>query len=482
MRSILEISGFGFRDYFVIRPSSFVIRPLKNRRLFLHAVLLALALVSLPACRLQRNPNTTEPTPAPSPTPTPPIYVPAKHMETAKLFNGMQIHASVETENGASASVERGTPSSYLLDLQLKVKVPKPHSSLQELSRLNDQLPKLLPWLETALPQAKISPFYDDLYRIKVVFLNRDLVRLDQLISRQHFFDCETALELQNTQSKRRALLIQAAMEVDTDGSDSDRVPSVDGSSSTYQPMTSYKWPKKTDRPNPFLASCEARLKKYEQEFAEKNGNAARNQELREALIPEARYEVSQLKKSSFLVAAADPYVVLPGSLVAQNYEPYSPKIGDYCVVIFKNVLYPAIVGDVGPGYKIGEASLRICKEINALSNANNRPVSELKVTYLVFPNSADKPFAAPDLDKWHARCEQLLAELGGYQGELFAWEDLTKPKPTPTPTPTPSASPSPSPSATPSPPQSPSPSASPTPTTTPQPSVSPAATPAASP
>jgi hypothetical protein len=122
-------------------------------------------------------------------------------------------------------------------------------------------------------------------------------------------------------------------------------------------------------------------------------------------------------------------------------------------VVIYNSTMYPAIVGDMGPNYKIGEASLRICKELNALANANNRPVSELKVTYLVFPNSADKPFDAPDLDKWHTRCDQLLTEMGGYQGELKAWVDLTKPKPTPTPSPTatPSASPASSGTAAPS-------------------------------
>lgn len=436
-----------------------------NRPLLRIAALFGLGLASLAGCRPCRNPaseTSKTPTPTPRPTPPQPIYVPAKRMETSKLFNGIQIHATVETENGVTAQEERGTPSSYMLELQLKVKVPKPHSSLRELSRLNDQLPRLLPWLDGALRRAKISRFYDDLYRIKVVSLNRDLVRLDQLISRQHFFDCETVLELQDARSKRRALLIQAAMEVDTDGSDSDRVPAVDASSSTYQPMTSYKWSKKTERQNPFLAVAEERLGKYEQELAGRNAKPERSRELRDSLIPAARYEANQLKKSSFLVAAADPYVVLPGSLVSQNYEPYAPKLGDYCVVIYKNVLYPAIVGDVGPGYKIGEASLRICKEINALSNANNRPVSELKVTYLVFPNSADKPFTPPDLDKWRTRCDQLLTELGGYKGELFAWEDLTKPKPTPTPTPAPSPAPSPGASPAASPAGSPSASAAP--------------------
>jgi hypothetical protein len=437
-----------------------------NRRFLLGAAVIIPALFLQTGCRVKRTP---EEIPSPTPKPTPAvIYVPAKHMETGKLFNGMQINATVETENGNSAEEERDTMSSYTLNLQLKVRVPKPNSNLQDLEKLNPYLPKVLPWLEASLPKARVAPFYDDFYRLKVNSLNRDLVRLDQLISRQHFFDCETVLELEGQPSKRRALLVQAAMEVDTDGSDSDRVPNVDGNSSTYQPMTSYKWAKKTDKENPFLASSEERLKKLTQELSARITAPERSRDLNDSLIPEARYEITQLKKSSFLVAAADPYIVIPYLLMSPGYEPYAPKVGDYCVVIYNDTLYPAIIGDVGPNYKIGEASLRICKEINALSNSNNRPVSDLRITYLIFPNTADKPFDVPDLGKWHARCDQFLNEMGGYKGELKAWEDVTKPKPTPTPTPAPTASP-----AT-SPPPSASPSA--TPQVTPQPGASPSA------
>jgi hypothetical protein len=114
----------------------------------------------------------------------------------------------------------------------------------------------------------------------------------------------------------------------------------------------------------------------------------------------------------------------------------------------------------------VGEASLRICRQINPKADANNRPVNDLKVTYLIFPGSADKPFDVPNLDKWRTRCEALLKDVGGYQGELFAWEDLTKPKPPPTtpalttPAPgapnAPAASPAAAPSGTPMPAASP--------------------------
>ena len=111
--------------------------------------------------------------------------------------------------------------------------------------------------------------------------------------------------------------------------------------------------------------------------------------------------------------------------------------MGDYCVVAYQKMLYPAIVGDVGPSDLIGEASLRICKEINVKSTSENRPVSDLKVTYIVFPGTAEK-YDTPNLAHWHDRCEKLLGEIGGHAGDLFTWEDLTKPK-TPPATPAPS-------------------------------------------
>ena len=127
--------------------------------------------------------------------------------------------------------------------------------------------------------------------------------------------------------------------------------------------------------------------------------------------------------------------------------NPFAVSIGDYCVVAHGSVLYPAIVGDAGPAAKVGEGSLRLCQQINAKANANFRPESDLKVTYLFFPGTAEPP-DVPDLAKWRARCEKLLGEIGGLGGELFNWPDLIKPPPplipAPTPTPTPPAAPTP--------------------------------------
>jgi len=409
----------------------------------------AFVLFALGACtRVQHVENET-PSPLPSPTPEAsptPIYVPQKRIETAKLFNGIELHSTFESQPGGTATTERNAADSYTLELKLHVNVPKPNSDLQKIAELNDALPKLLPALDKLVISGKTSPFFENFYRFKLATLQQNLPRLDQLLSRHNFYDCETMLELQEPNTKRRALFIQADMDIDTDGSDGDRIAPVDTESPTFQALTSYKWTKKTLMPNPLLASREAKLKQLE--AAAKAPNATR--ELRDQLGA-IRYEIAQLKTNSFLVATADPYVVLPGWML-QSSQPFTPRVGDYCVVIYKDVLYPAIIGDVGPRDKIGEASLRIGKELNARATADNRPVSALKVTYLIFPNSSDKPFAAPDLGKWWSRCEELLNEIGGHTGELHAWPDVTKPAPTPTPTPspTPASAPSASPDASP--------------------------------
>jgi len=119
--------------------------------------------------------------------------------------------------------------------------------------------------------------------------------------------------------------------------------------------------------------------------------------------------------------------------------------------VIFGDAIYPAIVGDVGPNDKVGEASLRIAKELNALATAYNRPVSDLKVSYIIFQGTAEKPFGPPDLDKIQSRCETLVKEIGGASVPLHHWENII-PSPTPSPTPSPSPSPSSTASGTPSP------------------------------
>lgn len=380
-----------------------------------------------------------EKSPTPSQTPRPPVIT--GRLDTARLFSGITVHAAVDPIPGGAASDERADPQSYVLDLKLHARVPAPNKTIEELAKVSPELSRLLPGLAAMLTPDSVSPFFKELYDTKLRILRENLVRLDQLLSRHNFYDCQTVLQLRHPESKRRAVLLQADMDVDADGSDSDRLPAGSGTSPNFKPVTSYRWPKKSAIPSAYLAPAEERLQRYETEFAVKTTAPDRKRELKSA-ITSLRDEIGTLKKFSFLIGATDPYIVLPMGLGKLD----GGKVGDFALVIFGDRIFPAMVGDVGPSDKAGEASLRIAKEINALATPNNRPVSDLKVTYLVFPGTAETPFGPPDLDKLQAKCETLVKEIGGAGVPLHHWENIIPPLPSPTPTP----SPSPTPSATP--------------------------------
>ena len=409
--------------------------------------------------RLQRfAPTEIFGTPTPEPTATRPPVITGK-LDTAKLFNGITLHSTVETIAGADAATERSQPESYVLDLKLLARLPSPNKTIDELAKVSPQLPMLLPGLPSMLSTDSVSPLFAQLYDTKVRTLRENLGRLDLLLSRHNFFDCQTILQLQHPQTHRKAVLLQADMDVDADGSDADRLPVGTSAPANFKPATSYRWQKKTDAPNPYLAGTEERLKRAEDEYALATTSPVRKRELRNA-IAELRAEVGTLKKFSFLIGTTDPFIVVPGTF---THGPDPVKPGDYALVVFGNAIYPVIVGDVGPNEKVGEASLRIAKELNALSTPYNRPISDLKVTYLIFPGTADKPFGPPDLERIQARCETLVKEIGGASVPLHKWENIIPPSPTPSPTPSPSpsasltpftsstgsATPSPSPAAT---------------------------------
>lgn len=358
-----------------------------------------------------------------------------KSLMTGNIFNGIHFKANLETSVGTTATAERNTNDSYTVEVNVKVKVPKAHQQLDELQKLNDKLGAVLPGLAEMLPTAKVSPEFEELYRNKITSLRSNLNRLDQLLSRHNFYDCETMLDLQHPVTKRKALLIQADMDVDTDGSDGDRILPADGSSRTFQPFTNYHWEKKTPVPNPCVAVWEKRITENEAKLKDPK-NATEAPKLK-ADIARLRSEIKDMQMFSYLVGVADPFIVLPTAMFRKNRDGYTPTIGDYCVVIMDGTLYPAVVGDKGPQAKMGEASLRICKQINARANGGNRPINDLKATYLIFPGTAEK-LAPPNLAQWRTRCEALLNEVGGIGGELFSWQDITQPSVPPIPPPAP--------------------------------------------
>ncbi|MCB1229166.1 MAG: hypothetical protein KDN19_02805 [Verrucomicrobiae bacterium] len=362
--------------------------------------------------------------------PLPSRYVDRRTVDTVELWNGLTVTSAVQTEQGELATVERDRDESFQLELELTLTIPKADTSLADLAKLNPDLPKQLPALERMLPTAKISPFYHALYEAKAKRVQQYLTRLDRILSRHNFYDCETMLELTHPDTGQRALLIQSEMDVVSDGSDGDRWPELDdyiSMSDNYRYSTSYAWPKRTATPNPMLARTEASLKQKEARFSVAGLSIEENRQLRSD-IEELTVAVGEMKARSFLIAEADPFIVLPLSMLGRMDEtPFGPMIGDYAVVFYHGKAYPAIAGDAGPTFQVGEASLRLAKALNENAGVYTRPESDLKVTYLVFPQSAEKKKGPPDLEKWRETCARLLDGIGGLgEGyELHQWEDL---------------------------------------------------------
>lgn len=364
------------------------------------------------------------------PPPLPSGYVAWKKADVAKLWNGIPVKTEMVTEQGETAHKERARDESYRIEMKVALTVPKPNQSSAELAAINPHLPKILPAFDALVAAAEVSPFYHHLYELKTARIQQNVTRIDELLSRHNLYDLETILQIKAPGTNRKLLLAQGEMDTVSDGSDGDRWPELDdyiSMSQHYQPFTSYGWAKRTKVPNPLLNRWETQLEEYEKEFAIPGLSIERNRFLR-AKIDEYKPRIADLKARSYLIAEADPFIVIPLSLLGRRSEnEFGPAIGDYAVVVHGDKLYPAIAGDAGPTYKFGEASLRIARQINPKASPYNRPESELVVTYLIFPGSADETKGPPDLEKWHQKCASLMSEIGGI-GEgysLHRWEDL---------------------------------------------------------
>ncbi len=368
-------------------------------------------------------------TPA-EPAPLPPIssHTAASGGDVRTLRSGIPFKTEVKVEKGGIASKERKAGESYTAEYTLTVRVPEPSKTLAELHTVNPRLSKLLPGLPAMLEKPEVSRWFYALYENKTGRLKQDATRLNELLTKHNFYDCETILNLKHPQSGRKVFLLQAEMDVVSDGSDGDRLATMPDeivNSTHYQPFTSYGWPKKTKTPNPMVAGWEKRLAGAKVELAASGTTADRKVWLRDR-IQYLQRGIDDMKGRSFLIADYDPFIVIPVNLLTAN-DPFAPKVGDYAVVAHGDKLYPAIVGDGGPTFKVGEASLRMAKQINPRASSYSRPESDLVVTYVVFPGSREETKGPPDYEKWRTRCEELLKECGGLgEGvELHRWENL---------------------------------------------------------
>ena len=375
---------------------------------------------------------------AKEPVAPPPIAVPGTVSDVRQLRAGIPFKTEVKLERGDIASKERIAAASYAALYQLSLRVPVAAKTMAELANTCPNLAKLLPGLPALVAKGAVSGWFEMLYDNKATRIRRDATALNELLTKHNYYDCETMLHLQ-ADTGRRVFFMQAEMDVVSDGSDGDRLPTMPEAivnSTNYQPFTSFGWSKQGTVPNPMIAGWENRIKAAEKELADRATLADRKKWLRER-IAYLKRGVQDLKSRSFLIAEHDPFIVVPVTILAAKNDPFAPKVGDYAVVIHNDQLYPAVVGDGGPAYKVGEASLRMAKQLNPRALSNSRPVSDLKVSYVIFPGSADAERGPPDYVKWRQRCLELLNEIGGLgQGmSLFEWPD-TLPKPPPPATP----------------------------------------------
>ena len=345
------------------------------------------------------------------------------------LSKGFEFKSKVDFQVGGLASEERSTKQSYLAEYSLTVNEPKPALSLQEVIASTPDLSSSLPGLSSLLETATINPYWHELYRRKKKTVIDDSHYLNELITKHNFYDCQTMLNLRHPETQRRALLVQADMDVVTDGSDGDRMPTMPEEITTatyYQPTTSYSWAKTTENPNPMIAGFQTRINNADAELAAIETPPDRAKWLRERKKM-LQGKIDEMKERSFLIAEHDPFIVLPVPVIVAK-DTYSPNVGDYAVVFHKGKAYPSIVGDAGPSYKMGEASLRIAHEIDKRSGSTWRPVSDLSVTYLIFPGTRKQPHRAPDYNEIKEECKKLLNEVGGLGTTLFKWEDKLAP------------------------------------------------------
>lgn len=376
------------------------------------------------------------------PVPAPPPPLPAgpslgTRKDVAAIFSGLQIESNLEAVEGGRATVERADGGSYAVEFNFKIKVPTAAKTLEEFTGINPALPVLLPSFKDLLATAKVSGFYHYLYDQKQKSIRANILRLDRVLSRHNFYDVESVLELEHQESKQKALLLQGEMDVVSDGSDGDRMDSFDDyifKSQYFQPTTSYAWDKVTAKQNPVIPKLEEESRGIHEKL-KAAGLSNADKASGEDRAREISHLIADLKRRSFLIAQEDPFIVIPSSFRSyRGVHAFTPDIGDYAVVICGDKMMPAIVGDYGPGNKSGEASLRIAREIDPKSGPYNRPVSDLRVTYLIFPNSAAKQHSAPDYAAWHKRCGDLLTKLGGNAAALHQWVDRLKKPATPTP------------------------------------------------
>ena len=331
--------------------------------------------------------------------------------------------------------------------VKVKVGTPRALTGLSELEALNPGLSKALPDLPLMLKGATIAPEFAQLYASK-----KKRVLRGNPLEEYNYFDCATVLRLSHPKTQRAVLFIQADMDVDTDGSDPVRFGSEEDyadslTSRSFLPMLSYRWDQPAGVTHPLIPYFKNTVHHLTQYQAEVHAGLEKGTyplwqrsimrqveeaceleatKLRETFIRRASGRipgnVRDMQSSSSLLGTYDPFIVIPSNWFGDSNR--EVKIGDYAVVIVNQKVYPAIVADAGPTAQCGEASLKICREIEPKSSGIFRAVNGPKATYLVFTHSATGSPGPLNTDALRKTIDTLLSEIGsvGAPEIMHAW------------------------------------------------------------
>lgn len=139
----------------------------------------------------------------------------------------------------------------------ISIKRPEAVSDFKGLRELNPKLPVALAEIESLVEKGTVSKKFDLLFDEKAKHIQRQ--KTLTALSNYNYYDCATIMDLTHPKTGRKALLIQAGMDVVTDGSDPDRVGKLEDyhtalSSDWFQPYTGYVWGRAKSK-NPFSSN-----------------------------------------------------------------------------------------------------------------------------------------------------------------------------------------------------------------------------------
>lgn len=355
----------------------------------------------------------------PFPPALPERVEPGNYEHINELTRGLNNRSNVHFTPGTTATQDRGKKDAYQVRISMHALLPQAAEG-NDLLKANPELPKVLPAFEQLMQASKVSPWFHSLYLHKQNRVRKNTALLNQVLDRHNFYDTDTILNITAPNSNRHVLWIQGDMDVVSDGSDGDRLPSMPEEikkSDYYQPTTSYRWRKLGTTPNPLLEGWQERLKRYRKEGKKESEE-------------HAKLVITDLQRYSFLLAEYDSFIVVPLTVKEGKDDTYRPTPGDYAAVVVGKRVFPAIVGDFGPKFKTGEASLRLSKAVNPKAKVYARPVSDLGVSYIIFPGTKEPENGPINYERLNSRVRELLQELGGMgpEAEFVEMQDLLPP------------------------------------------------------